>query len=372
MSTNNCIRCSRPIPSGKEVWMRRKNKERVSLCVQCASEVRQTRKAKQAQRQPARPSGSGKPSRAKPASTAAPGPSSTVSIEGILILIGVTMVGAPLLGVVVALVGQLVYLSIAFPVLMGIAGGFIVGQGVRWGKMRESMVAAVFGLVLGLTDYGSYRYVEYRFLRNDLQNFIMEELEAEFGEADPIIANAFLDQVLLEETGQTGFLGVVLMDAQGGMSISHTRYGGNVNVGTALTWIYWLIEIVIVAGIPTYQAMEKTKSPFCEHHNRWYERETSLGSIDPSRAQEIVALLGTGEYVSFGKSLDQKAIVPGVQFFIEHCVGCEQSPPIMTMKSVKRSSRGRTSYDVMAKQTITLAQYEQILQGVRARGELGY
>jgi hypothetical protein len=370
--------------------MRRKSTdENVSFCPRCAREVQQMLAQKRAQpASPPPPSPSLVPPPATPRQAPAPPgatpTSASIPIGGVLLLLLLILLAGPLLGAVVALVSyHFIYLIIAFPLVMGWAGGYVMAQGVWWGKVRDAVIAAAFGLLLGLCVYGSYRYIEYRLVRNEVRADIVKELEtefgadivkemeAEFGMSGEAMADEFFDEILLEETGQTGFLGVVLLDAQEGMSISPTRYGSStegLNIGTPLTWLYWLFEIVAIAGIAAYTASESAQKPFCERHDRWYTKERSLGGVEPAQIENVLGLLEGGEYPSFGRALHQKAPVPGVEFFIERCVGCQDSEPVLTIKTVKRSSRGRAEYDVIGKQTLTPAQGEQILESVYAQG----
>ncbi len=292
-------------------------------------------------------------------------PSANIPIGGVLLLFLLTLLVAPLLGGVVALIGyHFMYLIIAFPLLMGAAGGFVMAQGVRWGKVRDGVIAATFGVLLGLSIYGSYRYIEYRLVRDEVRAEIIKEMEAEFGTSDAAIADEIFDEILVEKTGRGGFVGVILLDAQEGVSIAPARYGSDsagLNIGTPLTWVYWLLEIVAVAGIAAFMASDAAQKPFCERHNRWYAKEKSLGGVAPSQLEHSIGLLEGGEYPAFAGALHQKTPVPGAEFFIERCVGCLDSNPVLTIKAVKRSSRGKVDYDVLGKQAITTAQGEQIL-----------
>jgi hypothetical protein len=136
------------------------------------------------------------------------------------------------------------------------------------------------------------------------------------------------------------------------------------NIGTPLTWVYWLLEIVAIAGIAAAMAWEAAKQPFCARHDRWYAKEKSLGGVGPGRGEHALDLLEQGDYASFARALNQKTPVPGVEFFIERCVGCLDSNPVLTVKGVKRSSRGQVNYDVLSKQHISPAQGEQMLESV--------
>ena len=308
---NNCVGCKQPIPSGQEKWVRRKStNERVPLCAKCAHQLYSTVKTQQAQQQPTDATQTEESPRNEPSSKI----TSEAPITGILIAILMMFIGAPLLGGIVAYVGQFIYLIFGFPIIAGVASGFIMAQGIRWGKIRDSVIAATLGLLIGLCTYGSYRCIEYLIVRNDVQTSIMKEFaDSEDGPIDSATAAVLFDYILLEETGQTGFIGFVLLEAKEGMSISRRGTGPSLNVGTTLTWVYWLIEAFIYAGVPAAVALKEADKPFCKYHNRWYKKKR-LGSIEKARAEEMMSLLAAHNYVKFRQALRSQVPVPRIEF----------------------------------------------------------
>ena len=111
-------------------------------------------------------------------------------------------------------------------------------------------------------------------------------------------------------------------------------------------------------------ASEAASQPFCEHHDRWYAKEKSLGGVERTQAENMMDLLYMGDYVSFGRALHQKTPIPGMEFFYERCVGCQESNPILTMKRVSSSSKGKADHSVVGKQTLTPSEGEQIVEGI--------
>jgi hypothetical protein len=270
-------------------------------------------------------------------------------------------VGAPLLGAILAFVAQYVYLIFGFPLIVGVAAGAVMAQGIRWGKVRDVAVAASLGLLLGFCTYGSYRFIDYLLARNELQTLIVEEYaDSEDGPVDSAAAAAILDYILLEETGQTGFLGYVLLEAREGLSVSHRGIGPSLNVGTAITWVYWVIELVIYTAMPAFAAYNAANKPFCRYHNRWYEREKSLGGTIRERVADVESLLDAGDFAGLSRNLRPQAPIPGIELFIERCTDCQESDPIMTIKSVYRSSRGRKHHEVLERRTLSAGRGNQL------------
>ncbi len=284
-----------------------------------------------------------------------------------MILTLVVIIGAPLLGGLVALISRFLYFIIVFPLAIGILAGFIIAQGIRLGKVRVSLVGAIFGLLIGGLVYGSYRYTEYLLNKKDAIEYIVQELEAEFGEADNAIAGEVFDMILYEETGKTGFWGSVLLDAKEGMYISRRHSSNSFSIGTTLTWIYWVFELLAFTCIPAFVAAVETTKPFCEYHDRWYEKEKSLGGVGLAEAKGVINALEAGDYAAVGKSLNRQTPVPGVECYIERCIDCQESLPILTIKAVKRTQKGKRSHSVLSQKSITIVQTEQILEGILSR-----
>jgi hypothetical protein len=263
-------------------------------------------------------------------------------------------VGAPLFGAILAFVAQYIYLIFGFPLIVGTITGVVMAQGVRWGKIRDAAIAASLGLLIGFCTYGSYRFIEYILVRNKVKTLIVEEYaDSENGSIDAATATRIFDQSLLEVTGQPGFLGYVLLEAREGMSVSRRGIGPALNIGTALTWVYWVIELVIYTAIPAFTAYNTANKPFCRYHNRWYGREKSLGGTIKERLADVKPLLAAEDFAGLSRILRPQAPIPGIELFIERCTNCQESDPVVTIKSVSRTSKGRKRHDVLERLTLT-------------------
>ena len=347
-----CARCQYPIPAGEEIWIRRKStNERVPLCSSCSTELRRKKEAKKSQ------------PKAKVHHVSAQKVPNKIPIDSVLVLVLMVLVVAPILGVFLGFVGQYLYLIILFPIFTGLVSKVILSQGIRWGKLREPVVAGVFGLLFGLAVYGSYRYTSYQLLRNEVEQLLMEELMFEYGDVDEEAASYVFDEILYEETGLRGFIGSVLLEAKEGMYIGSVRNSNaEVNIGTTFTWLYWLFEVGVMVAIPLFGGMSETKRPYCETHDRWYTNGESLGGIAPDDLSDTLSLLDQDQFGEFKQALNPKVPIPGVEIMLEHCPNCEQSSPLLTIKQVKRGSRGRKEEKVLTQQFITPTQGFALLQ----------
>ncbi len=163
-------------------------------------------------------------------------------------LIGGTLIGSVIIGGVVALAGQITYLIILFPLLMGGVGGVIAaGNVVRFG-VQKRWVATLIGAGLGMLIYGSYRYSDYLlFLGHTHGNTPLQ----------------FIDYLRLV--------------AAFGTTVQAGTSALRLPLGETLTWIYWIFEICLVVGVSGYIASIPARAVSKPAH----------GAIQPEIAQEV-------------------------------------------------------------------------------------
>ena len=148
-------------------------------------------------------------------------PKSSLSI---LSLIARTLVGGIVIGGVIAVAGQIIYLIIVFPLIMGVSGGVVAAVNVSRLGIRRRGVAALVGIMLGLLIYGSYRYIDYLlFIRH------------------------------LTDTTSISFADYLHLVAGFGLTIGTSSL--SMPLGENLTWVYWIFEIILVIGIASYLSL---------------------------------------------------------------------------------------------------------------------
>ena len=353
---NQCASCSIPITAGQEKWARNKETgERIAFCPECAAAMRGEKKAPAAAVQMPPP-----PAAEKPAASR-----SLIPLGGWLLLILFGLVGGLLAGALVFGVSRFIYLIILFPIVMGAAAGYLIAKAVRAGKVRHAGMAALAAVVTGFIIYGAFWAGEYLAFRSDVRGVIMEEMGAGSGEADSVAADQFVDLVLEAEVGRGGVPGFVLLSAREGMEIGRFGRGQMLNIGQTLTWIYWLVEIGLIALIAAGVAMDEAGKPFCTAHDRWYEPNELVGGVEPEQADTAMHLLQTGQYVELGEMMDPEAPAPGLAFYAASCRDCLTSEPVLTVTALSVDSRQRVKSKDLAKQAVSPQAHAALWQAVR-------
>ncbi len=62
-------------------------------------------------------------------------------------------------------------------------------------------------------------------------------------------ANVLVNYSLEKETGHSGFIGYILFKANKGVSIGRIFRSDALNLGPIFTWLYWLVELGVIAFI---------------------------------------------------------------------------------------------------------------------------
>ncbi|MEM6448523.1 MAG: hypothetical protein AAF704_18450 [Cyanobacteria bacterium P01_D01_bin.123] len=182
----------------------------------------------------------------------------------------------------------------------------------------------MFGVLTGASIYGSMHLIDYvRFQRqvaNEFREFYAAELEREIAQnertEEQILRDA-TESLLLEQTGQTGFLGYLKYSAQQGMSLSSGGSGG-LPVGGVFMWVYWALELGVVFGISGLGGLGAAREPFNEKKNEWYGTPTRVGNVPDEVSQQFIELLDKDNYEDAGKlvTLSESISVPSIEVYL--------------------------------------------------------
>jgi hypothetical protein len=257
-----------------------------------------------------------------------------VTFTGLILLFGSIFITGVMIGVLTSFISNLIYLILIFPVLMGMASGFVINSVITSQKIRSPFIAIIAGLFATAVVYGSMHIADYLKFRSVLSKEIQNQVIAEYGqEAEKSEVQAFIDYILVEETGTPGFVGYILLSAKEGVSISSVGPGSmgddGVNLG-AFTWVYWLIEIVIIAWISIAAAYGKTKEPFCEHCDAWVAQGDHIGGIGAEAIHQGMELFNRRDFVGLLRMLREDTEAPSVEFYIRTCKTCSTFPTYLT------------------------------------------
>jgi hypothetical protein len=245
---------------------------------------------------------------------------------------------AALLGALASFVGQWFYLVLVFPFAIGLGVGLASMWAIEVGRIRNRVIAGACAFLAGCVAMLVMHFCDY--LR--FQSTLREELAAAppqaaaiLGQMPELIATrqqqppeiqrviAELEKEPLEFRALLvrSFPGYVDYAAHVGVSIGRVHDVGKdhgLNLGYIGSYIYWVVEVLVVAGFAFFLASTAAAKPYCIQCEKW-KKSQSLGSLQPA-AEPAVEAIREGDLTRLhehrpstqaGEILVDAAICPG-------------------------------------------------------------
>jgi hypothetical protein len=281
----------------------------------------------------------------------------------ILMLVVAVVVGAIVGGILWAIEHFTgFYLVLAFPIFAGFIAGGALSVVIKSGKVRSPIIAGLCGIIAGLVMYGVYHYATYYVsYREEWRQFLIEE---GFNPTDEELEQIINDWQQ-EQYGSTGFMAYMNEAAQIGFSITRATASSSssgIEIKDTFAWVYWGVEILIVAAIAAVTAGKQAGEPFDEATGQWYGPVTSIGRVSLKARKELVSALKNGDYNAAGRLLTTSAIKGNVLD-----VGVRRSPDNTSQDIVLvvRQQQGRNLNEIQ-RGVITPFDLQQIQRGIDA------
>lgn len=170
------------------------------------------------------------------------------SILVLTLAVMATLVAGVVIGLVAGFLSNMLYVPLLFPLGMGQAAGWALWKIVRAARVRVRWQAVALGGLAALAVYGGYQALNYVVGHGEMVMAMYEHIQVETGERDVMLANTLVEYGLRQETGFSGFPGYLLYSARQGLRLGQ-EFGAGVNLGPFFTWVYWLLELGIIAWI---------------------------------------------------------------------------------------------------------------------------
>jgi hypothetical protein len=295
-------------------------------------------------------------------------PSLVAPAGGLALLLLACVIGGAAIGILTSLLSNTLYLIIVFPLIMGLLGGWIVSTLVRVGKIRNPMVAVGAGVLISVIIYGAMWATDYAQFRSAAG----VEIAASNPTLDAGGVQAAVDSGLLKTAGQPGFMGYALLQDQQGVAIGRVSSDKTlVNLGPTLSWLYWVVELVLILWMAIATGRRPAYQPFCESCNRWFGKEQLLGTLGASRSKELMDLVNGGLFLKLGEELQTNPALPNLAVFIATC-GDEfpDGDAYLAIRSQARNSGGNLVAKPVAAGTISSLQRQDLERGIQNRKAL--
>ncbi len=261
-------------------------------------------------------------------------PAGTLDVRSVLITI--------ILGVTAAVIGAAVIwlwerspiptLVIVTPIIQGMGVGGAMAFAVGRLRMRNPKLVTAVGCACGLLSIGLVHYGHYvsmvtsatdemrgeiaqnKSIPEEQRKVLLEQLDA-----DPA---GFIDPMLVQMTGHSGFVGSLLLRNQQGIVIKRAPVTG------IFLWIIWGVEALFVALMAATWPAGVASRPFCEECGYWCEKQPDLFTLPGASAAPLVQAIRddnpsrVAELRANPPPYDQSGLV-GVS--LHTCPGCDLS-----------------------------------------------
>ena len=240
--------------------------------------------------------------------------SGTSVLSGVLML-GVGLVAAVIVGFSASLIGSFVYLVLIFPMLFGAAVGYAMYLMAKITKMHSPIIAFVLGAVCGFVTMFVMHYTDYLVYAETLndpspQDLRARELGVPFRKSAPKPIPSFF-----------GYFGEL---ATKGVYVGTPAVG--FNLGTTGSYVYWILELLFVAVVVGSLASLQAEAPFCSECNIWKTKR----DYGPFRGESELAkgLVEAGEVAMLGQRSSKVRSEPDLLLRVAACPHCDTDGPI--------------------------------------------
>ena len=275
-------------------------------------------------------------------------PDGGFTASGLITMLGAMLVAGAAIGFAAHFVSKLFYLIILFPVLIGLFLGAVGTRLVKFANLRNPLLGGLAGLVGGAAAMTMMHYFDYQAFRREaaaeapdivaVANMPPAQRETEYPQfEEPDLARRLV-------AAYASFPGYVDFMAHEGVEIKKGGSDG-LNLGYVGTYIYWLVELLIVAGITFAMVRKQTTEPFCTECALWkpYRRLGAFGGTSD------VAQAGvTSGDVNAIAAAQPGAINSPLELHVAECANCRRAEAAVKLEQLSTNQKGQLERQVLA------------------------
>jgi hypothetical protein len=261
-------------------------------------------------------------------------PDGGFTMGGVLMLAAAMVLAGAAMGFVAYYVSKLIYLILVFPVFIGFGMGAVGVAMVKAGRIRNALVGGATGFIGGALAMSMLHYFDYREFRTSQSQQhadVFKIAQLPRAEREKLLND---DQTVTAQERQKASLYLDAMNslpgymnwyaAEVGVRIKSTHASSKNDQGTNLgyigSYIYWSIEILIVAGITFGMVRATTREPYCPRCDQW-KLSKVLGLLQTDGKTAKAAVL-SGDLSAIAAAHPVAGAGPGINVSASACPGC--------------------------------------------------
>lgn len=258
-------------------------------------------------------------------------PDGGFEIPGVMMLLSALAIAGAALGFLAHWASNYFYLIILFPLLIGFVLGTIGMRMVRQGRVRNPWMGGLAGFAGGILAMFMMHYFDYQEFKSNIATLpphvkeiarlplelqrasLKEGLTSQEAKEAMLVLQAANVRNMLDYMNYAAQQGVELKSTSGS---SKTR---GMNLGFVGSYIYWVIEVLIVAGMTYALVRSSAAEPYCAKCGKWKQAKV-LGTMG-GNVEALVAAAKTGDLRAVGAAKGTDPTGP-LQVTAACCDGC--------------------------------------------------
>jgi len=280
-------------------------------------------------------------------------PDGGFTTSGLVTMLGAMLVAGAGIGFAAHWVSQLFYLIILFPILIGLFLGAVGMRLVKFANLRNPLLGGLAGFVGGVSAMTMMHYFDYQKFRRDVVNNapdVADVARMPAGQREgeyPQFENPAGARELVE--AYASFPGFMNFEARQGVEIKSTRGSSSsakpLNLGFVGSYIYWVVELLIVAGITFAMVRGQTREPFCAECSLW----KSFRRLGAFAGEPDAALAGvTSGDVSALAAAKPGALSGPLELHVAECANCRRAGASVKLEQLTTNHKGQLERKVLA------------------------
>src|SRR6185503_6048521 len=117
-------------------------------------------------------------------------------------------------------------------------------------------------------------------------------------------------------------------------------------------YVYWFVELAIIAGLAGFMALGATRAAFCEPCEEWYG-SSEVAGIVTGRELEVGRAVAAKDFTKLPTLVVRTN--PGGRLTVEKCPKCSASPVVVKVESVSVDDKGKEQRSTVYEEMIAAA-----------------
>jgi hypothetical protein len=284
-------------------------------------------------------------------------PDGGYTLNGVLLLVLSMILAGAAMGFVVYLISQLIYLILIFPILIGLALGAIGARVAKSANLRNPVIGGIAGLLGGIVAMVMVHYFDYQEFKGQIEKLSPEWKEfAQLPPDQQKVAEADLLAQATDREKAAEFLHALRIhdfphyidyQAEQGVQIKSTHGGSGkgLNLGYYGSYIYWLVELGIVAGFTFGLVKTQAGQPFCADCMLW-KKPRMLGLL-AGPPQPAIEGVNSGELAKIVQA-KPAALSGDLDLSVVTCPNCGRSSAEVQLQATVVDKEGKKSRKTLA------------------------